>query len=123
MLKDDFEHVVVDMTVIEKLRELQDKTNDPDFVRSILELYLEHTPPLVDRLTHSLRERDFSETRRLAHRIKGSSASIGASLMAKTCTALESANIASLADQELDQTVWQVREIFTRTTQLLNTMS
>lgn len=122
MFANDIEQIVVDMTMIDKLLELQDKTGDPDFVRSVLQLYLEHTPALVDRLTQALRLRDISETRRLAHRIKGSSASIGAKLMAKVCETLEIDPITSLNDQDLDQAVWRIREIFIKTQQRLTTL-
>jgi HPt (histidine-containing phosphotransfer) domain-containing protein len=110
---------LVQTGVINKLIAIQEKTDDPAFLKSVLGLYLEHTPPLIDKLADALRGRDKTQTQRLAHRIKGSSASVGAARMAALCLTLEKADVMTASDHELEAAVRVMREIFEQTRERL----
>lgn len=61
----------------------------PTLLRGIVETYLRETPPLVEDIGEALGSRDHARAARLAHRLKGSCQSIGASRLARRCDALE----------------------------------
>lgn len=106
---------IVQASVIKKLLTIQEMAADPDFLRGVLGLYLEHTPPLVDQLAAAIDQRKRSEILRLAHRIKGSSASVGAERLAALCACLESSGIDLAPDQETTDAVQMLRQIFEQT--------
>ena len=64
------------------------RTDYPDIVDQLLELFLQSTPPLIEEL----RAADDAEVRRrAAHKLKGSCQNIGATFMATLCRTLETA--------------------------------
>lgn len=63
----------------------------PGLLRSIAELYAVETPPVLSALGLALERRDHVAATRLAHRLKGSCLSIGASRLAASCAAVEEA--------------------------------
>jgi two-component system, sensor histidine kinase and response regulator len=64
------------------------RTDYPDIVDQLLDLFLQSTPPLLEEL----RTADDAETRRrAAHKLKGSCQNIGAVFMATLCRSLETA--------------------------------
>lgn len=82
---------LVEQSTIDRLSALGARSDDPGFVKSMVHLYLEHTPGLVVSLKRAFEAGDLTEAARLAHRIKGSSASIGAKALAEHCTVVEKA--------------------------------
>jgi len=50
----------------------------PDIVQTVIRIFLEETPGLLDSLGRSLEARDYSGAARLAHKLKSSSANLGA---------------------------------------------
>jgi HPt (histidine-containing phosphotransfer) domain-containing protein len=63
--------------------------DDPDVVRSYVELFHQATAPLVDRVGDAIESRDPATARRLAHMLKGSCGTIGAQEMAALGAELE----------------------------------
>ena len=63
--------------------------DDPDVVRSYIELFHQATAPLVDRVGDAIEDRDPATARRLAHMLKGSCGTIGAHEMAALGAELE----------------------------------
>lgn len=61
----------------------------PGHLRAVLEAYLRETPPIVEDLGEALSGADYSVAAALAHRLKGSCMSIGASRLATRCNILE----------------------------------
>ncbi len=61
----------------------------PQLLRGVVETYLRETPPVVEDLGEALSRGDHSGAAWLAHRLRGSCLSIGASRLASRCADLE----------------------------------
>jgi HPt (histidine-containing phosphotransfer) domain-containing protein len=81
---------LIDRATIARLVAIAERTGDDEFLRSVVDLYVEHTPPLLDQLERAVVANDAVTAKRLAHRIKGSSLSIGATAVGDLCVQLES---------------------------------
>lgn len=68
----------------------------PGVLRGIVESYLKETPPVVEDLGEALSRSDHCGAAFLAHRLKGSSISIGARRLANRCDELEELCLARL---------------------------
>ncbi|HEY9868694.1 MAG TPA: response regulator, partial [Candidatus Obscuribacterales bacterium] len=55
----------------------------------MLQIFLETTPPLLERLRDAVNHRNAPALRKAAHKLKGACATIGATQMAESCHALE----------------------------------
>ena len=71
--------------VIETLKELDDGT----FFRDLIQLFLDHTPPLMDALEEAYRQGEHTASHNAAHKLKGSCANIGAEILAELAGRLE----------------------------------
>lgn len=60
-----------------------------DLVRSIIDVYLAEGVALLARIADAIAQGDSPQLARHAHKLRGSSLSMGANLMAERCTALE----------------------------------
>jgi HPt (histidine-containing phosphotransfer) domain-containing protein len=65
------------------------RTDYPDIVDQLLDLFLQSTPPLLDELRVAVDGDAGEELRRAAHKLKGSCQNIGATFMATLCRQLE----------------------------------
>ena len=74
----------------EQLTSLADPTN-PNFVDELIDIFLKDTATQLDILATAVDEANAKEIQRLAHKLKGSSASIGATCMADLFAQLEQA--------------------------------
>lgn len=81
---------VMDTRVLLELLQLLGPSG-PELLRSIIELYEAETPPALASLGLALERGDCNTAMRLAHRLKGSCLSIGASRLATSCGAVEEA--------------------------------
>ena len=61
----------------------------PQLLRGVVDTYLRETPPVVEDLGEALSRGDHSRAAWLAHRLRGSCLSIGASRLAARCGDLE----------------------------------
>lgn len=68
---------VIDPQAIENLRALNPDDND-EFLREIVNIYLEDTPLRIKELEESRAAKDVGKFTRAAHSIKGSSSNLGA---------------------------------------------
>lgn len=68
---------VIDPQAIENLRALNPDDND-EFLREIVNIYLEDTPLRIKELDESFAAKDIGKFTRAAHSIKGSSSNLGA---------------------------------------------
>ena len=71
--------------VMETLKELDDGT----FFRELIQLFLDHTPPLIETLEEAYRRGDRLASHSAAHKLKGSCANIGAEVLAELASRLE----------------------------------
>jgi CheY-like chemotaxis protein len=79
---------VVDFTAWEPIRKLK-RPGHPDPLGKLLARYLEDSRPLVDQLRHAIQENDPTALHAVAHRLKSSSATMGALTLAARCKELE----------------------------------
>lgn len=79
------ESAPLDETVLASLRDLQN-ASDPDFLRELVALYLAEAPGQIGELHAAT---DLEGLRHAVHRLKGSSASIGAAPLAALCSRLD----------------------------------
>jgi HPt (histidine-containing phosphotransfer) domain-containing protein len=79
---------VMDTTVLTEFLEMVGP-DGPQLLRSIAETYTVETPPLLTALGLALKRGDTIAATRLAHRLKGSCLSIGASRLAASCASVE----------------------------------
>lgn len=78
----------------------------PEFVIDIIETYLEDTPKQFDQLDQSMAAEDYATFRRIAHSLKSSSATVGATILADDFAVLEKAG----ADLNLNSVGSQVEK-------------
>lgn len=79
---------VIDPQAIENLRALNPDDND-EFLREIVNIYLEDTPLRVKELDESLAAKDIGKFTRAAHSIKGSSSNLGAVVVRNVAEKIE----------------------------------
>lgn len=85
----------------------------PGLLRNIAETYAVETPPVLTALGMALERGDSRAATRLAHRLKGSCLSIGASRLAASCAAVEQA--CSLGEPPSGETYCVLRRQFDAT--------
>lgn len=79
---------VVDYTAWQPIRMLK-RPGHPDPLGALLARYVEDSRPLVDQLRHAIASNDPATLHAVAHRLKSSSATLGALTVAAHCKALE----------------------------------
>lgn len=79
---------VIDPQAIENLRALNPDDND-EFLREIVNIYLEDTPLRIKELDESLVAKDIGKFTRAAHSIKGSSSNLGAAIVRNVAEKIE----------------------------------
>ena len=77
----------LDRTVFERLRYLQDEEHD--YLSELIATYLDSAPKLLDTLRVAIAGDDVPAAQKAAHTLKGSSASLGAAMLAAHCKELE----------------------------------
>jgi HPt (histidine-containing phosphotransfer) domain-containing protein len=63
--------------------------DESDIVQELVAMYLESTPEVLDHLRAAVAKADAEGVRRAAHELKGSSANLGAQVLAALCGTLE----------------------------------
>ncbi|MFO0699228.1 MAG: ATP-binding protein [Nitrospira sp.] len=79
---------VLDQTALAGIRALQ-RSGQPDIVVRVISSYLETSPDIVDRICSAVQSRNPTELRAAAHRLKSSSAQLGALAVSADCRELE----------------------------------
>ena len=77
----------IDRQVVENLRELN--PDDPNFLRELIDLFLEDFPARVAEIERALASKDAVLLTRSAHTIKGSSGNFGAARLARVAREME----------------------------------
>jgi HPt (histidine-containing phosphotransfer) domain-containing protein len=78
----------VDDAVLEGIRQVSEGS-DEDLLEEVVTLYLEESVRLMDEMRRALSAGDASSLRRSAHNLKGSSANLGAGLLASLCLEMQ----------------------------------
>lgn len=78
----------MDLKALDGIRALQ-RPNRPDVLASALRKYLDHSRDSMDALQDAVRSGDLAALQAIAHRLKSSSAQLGAMAVARRCSELE----------------------------------
>lgn len=73
-----------------------------DLVRSIIDVYVAEAGPLLERIAEAIVRGDSPQLARHAHKLRGSSLSMGANRLAARCTALEDYGLGGRIDGQAD---------------------
>ncbi|MBH0201742.1 MAG: PAS domain S-box protein [Nitrospira sp.] len=92
------EPAIIDQSALAAIRAVQ-RPGQPDIVTRILTQYMDSSPEIVDRIRRAVLSRDAADLRAAAHRLKSSSAQLGATAVAADCRDLELIG----ASQELER--------------------
>lgn len=79
---------IIDQTALAGIRALQ-RSGQPDIVARVVTSYFETSPDIVDRIRSAVRSQNAAELRAAAHRLKSSSAQLGAMAVSADCRELE----------------------------------
>ncbi len=79
---------VLDASLLNAFEELQEP-GEADLIVELIDLYLEDAPRRIAALTKAASNSDWSEVKRAAHNLKGSSANLGVQLVSEVCAELE----------------------------------
>ena len=81
---------------LEVIRDLTEVTSDsePGFLRAVLERFAADALDCIERMRRHARQGDTTSLAREAHRLKGSSGTVGAILLAAECREIEHAALA-----------------------------
>jgi HPt (histidine-containing phosphotransfer) domain-containing protein len=109
--------VVMDTNVLKEFLEMVGPEG-PQLLRSIAETYSVETPPLLTALGLALKRGDAIAATRLAHRLKGSCLSIGASRLAASCAVIEDLCLSGRTPSPDDYSI--LREHFVATNDALH---
>ncbi|RMG07555.1 MAG: Hpt domain-containing protein [Cyanobacteria bacterium J055] len=114
----DPETTVVNLQVLEQLREELQLEGEPDVVTELIDLFLADTPALIESIQLDLDRREAEELRQHAHALKGMCRNLGIVGMAGLLAALERhAALGSL--QDAPEMVAQLDAMFDRVRQIL----
>lgn len=81
---------IVDPSAIENLKALAEKTGK-DICNQLVELFINTTPEVFQKMDDALKEKDFKTFGREAHSLKSSSGNLGAQMMSEKCLKIEHA--------------------------------
>lgn len=81
--------MVLDALALDRLREL-DPTGDNKLIERVVKAFKGSVERLVPQMLEATAARDFAGVRHVAHTLKSSSASIGATRLSRLCAELES---------------------------------
>jgi CheY-like chemotaxis protein/HPt (histidine-containing phosphotransfer) domain-containing protein len=82
------EPTTIDQAALAAIRALQ-RPGQPDIVARIVTQYMDSSPEIIDRIRRAVLSTDAVELRAAAHRLKSSSAQLGATALASDCRELE----------------------------------
>lgn len=84
----DSSKVIIDEDQLASLRELNEDDDD-DIVTELINIFEKHSPETIDLLSEAIRADDRPQVVKLAHKLKGSCANLGAEYMRNLCQDLE----------------------------------
>lgn len=82
---------LLDPNAIQILSELSEQTGR-NLISEVFDLFFEHAPVQLQRLSDAISEQNFKQVSMTAHRLKGAALNVGAKRVAELCQSLEDAN-------------------------------
>ena len=89
----------IDLSVISVLGSIGGE-DVPSFLASTITTYLDHSAELLAQMQESIRTSDGEGASRAAHSLRGSSATLGARLLADICARVEESGLAGSVSEE-----------------------
>jgi len=77
------------MPVVDEARLLSEFGDSPEILAELLELFVQHIPPLVEEITSAISAGDARELTRHAHSLEGACSTYGAPRLSAVCRDLE----------------------------------
>ena len=118
--RDDYQaslnNCVVDLSIIKELDDYRD-SGEPSLVVELIDLYLENTARQISEITAAVKDGNQGGLKQAAHALKGSSLTIGARSIGKTCEVLERERIGSTHVAEL---LKKIEREFVATSEIFN---
>ncbi len=106
---------LLDTNTIKILSELSEQTNR-NLVSEVIELFLEHAPVQLSKLSDAIAEQNFKQIQMTSHRLKGAALNVGAKRVAELCGLLEE----GASENVLLPDVWEeLQTVFPQTLHLL----
>ncbi|MEO5378666.1 MAG: ATP-binding protein [Magnetococcus sp. DMHC-6] len=103
----------LDQSALNRIKALQ-RPDTPNLLKRVVQRYLDQTPDTVNNLIQGLTEKDCQMIRTAAHKLKSSSANVGANKLANLCKKLE-----DLPNQSGAEEILLLQKIFLNTKQAL----
>ncbi len=120
---------VIDMVTIDRLRQAHKKSSGDSakatakkpLLERVLGLYLEQTPPLLEKMAAAVTDNNVGDIVDIAHTLKSSSAAVGALTMSERCREIELAGREKQLDMtKTKQKVSEIHHIYQRVEDKLN---
>jgi HPt (histidine-containing phosphotransfer) domain-containing protein len=100
---------VLDLAVIGALLELATGEHE-NFVKELIDSFIADSPALIASMKTSVTNNDGEELRKLAHKLKGSSGALGATLLSAACLRVEELGREKNMDKAADPVAGLERE-------------
>lgn len=78
----------LDVSMLNSWRNLTE-VGEQDFLNELIDLFVEHTPPVLTEIHQAAEKADARSLQRAAHKLKGSSSHVGALSMVQICEHIE----------------------------------
>lgn len=82
------ERTVIDLEQLHSLRELNEP-GEPDLVTELIEIFFHQSPITIQAIEEAVTSSDSSKVEKMAHKLKGSCANLGAEYMRSLCHQME----------------------------------
>jgi HPt (histidine-containing phosphotransfer) domain-containing protein len=110
---------ILDLQIVDSIKAV---SHDDSFASELYQLFVDQSTAVLKELDQAVQLQDLVATRRLAHRLKGSAANVGAAALSRKASLIETAIAQSRSDElPLEQAASDLRELLGQTqTQLLS---
>jgi two-component system sensor histidine kinase RpfC len=109
--KDGTENLILNYS---RLNELSTLANDQSFMNDLIQGFIEDSQNCIDNMDNALLSNNHTKLRDLSHALKGSTSSIGATLMNELCLALNHLPHNDLIN-EADERILEIKDAFIKT--------
>ena len=108
---------LIDKNQLLSLKELNEPGED-DIVTELIDIFITHTPKTLVRLRESQTSQNRDDIVKLAHKLKGSSANLGALFMRQICQQLEEEG-QTISWEEIDQKISMIEDMYQKVSKIL----
>lgn len=116
-------YLYIDTQVIERIAQLLSEDKRKDFIREMIQLYITLGKAVLPELRKALDAKNIGEVESQAHRLKGSSANIGAKTVAHLCNDIENLASEGKLPQKPHDVLKQLEEAYDKTLQELRSLA